>query len=62
LGRVQHVRREYALWIGVILGIIGLADTSDTLPFDLSFAIIIPLVMIGLGVYLVWQSRLWERR
>jgi hypothetical protein len=62
LGRFQRVRREYALWIGVVLGVIGLADTSDALPFDLSFAIIIPAVMIGLGVYLVWQSRLWERR
>ena len=62
LGRVQHVRREYALWLGVILGIIGLADTSDTLPFDVSFAVIIPAVMIGLGVYLVWQSRILERR
>ncbi len=62
LGRFQHVRREYALWIGVILGIIGLADTSDALPFDLSFAVIIPLVMIGLGIYLVWQSRIFERR
>ncbi|MEX1345838.1 MAG: hypothetical protein AB1Z63_14340 [Candidatus Limnocylindrales bacterium] len=62
LGRFQRVRREYALWIGVILGVIGLADTSDALPFDLSFAVVIPLVMIGLGVYLVWQSRLWERR
>jgi hypothetical protein len=62
LGRFQHVRREYALWIGVILGIIGLADTSDALPFDLSFAVVVPLVMIGLGVYLVWQSRIFERR
>jgi hypothetical protein len=62
LARVQHVRREYALWIGLVLGVIGLADTSDTLPFDLSFAVVIPLVMIGLGVYLVWQSRILERR
>ena len=62
LSRVQHVRREYALWIGLVLGVIGLADTSDALPFDLSFAVIIPLVMIGLGFYYIWQSRLWERR
>ena len=62
LGRWQRVRREYALWIGVILSVIGLADTSDTLPFDLSFAVIIPVVMIGLGIYLVWQSRIFERR
>ncbi len=62
LARVQQVRREYALYLGVILGVIGLADTSDALPFDLSFAVVIPLVMIGLGVYLVWQSRIFERR
>ena len=62
LGRWQRVRREYALFIGVILSVIGLADTSDTLPFDLSFAVIIPVVMIGLGIYLVWQSRIFERR
>jgi hypothetical protein len=62
LARFQGVRREYALWIGVILGLIGLADTSDALPFDVSFAVVIPLVMIGLGIYLVWQSRILERR
>ena len=62
LARFQGVRREYALWIGAILGVIGLADTSDALPFDVSLAVIIPLVMIGLGLYLVWQSRILERR
>jgi len=62
LGRYQGVRREYALWVGAILGIIGLADTSDALPFDLSLAVVIPLVMIGLGFYLVWQSRILQRR
>ncbi len=62
LGRFQGVRREYALWIGVILGIIGLADTSDTLPWDVSLVAVIPLVMIGLGIYLVLQSRILARR
>lgn len=62
LARFQGVRREYALWIGVVLGVLGLADTSDSLPFDLSFAVVIPLVMIGLGIYLVWSSRVLERR
>jgi hypothetical protein len=62
IARYQGVRREYALWIGAVLGIIGLADTSDALPFDVSLAVIIPLVMIGLGLYLVWQSRILERR
>ena len=36
LGRFQRVRREYALWIGAVLAIIGLADVSDRLPFDIS--------------------------
>jgi hypothetical protein len=62
IARFQGVRREYALWIGAVLGLIGLADTSDALPFDVSFAVVIPLVMIGLGLYLVWQSRILERR
>ena len=56
VGRFQAVRRTYALWIGLVLGVIGLADVSDSLPFDLGIAVVIPLVMIGLGVYLVWQS------
>ena len=62
IARFQGVRRVYALWIGLVLGVIGLADTSDALPFDVSFALVIPLVMIGLGIYLVWQSRIFARR
>jgi hypothetical protein len=58
LGRYQHVRREWALWIGSILGLIGLADVSDTLPFDVSLTVIIPLAMIGIGAYLVLRGRL----
>ena len=61
LGRFQHVRREWALWVGAILGIIGLADVSDTLPFDVSLAIVIPLAMIGIGAYIVWKSRILQR-
>lgn len=61
LGRFQHVRREYALWIGAVLGLIGLADVSDTLPFDVSFAVVIPLAMIAIGVYMVYSSRLLRR-
>jgi hypothetical protein len=62
LGRYQHARREWALWLGVILGLIGLADVSDTLPFDVSLTVIIPLAMIGIGSYLVLRSRLLQRR
>jgi hypothetical protein len=61
LGRFQKVRREWALWIGAILVIIGLADTSDALPFDVSLAVIIPLAMIAIGAYIVWQSGILRR-
>lgn len=61
LGRFQRVRREYALWIGAVLGLIGLADVSDALPFDVSFVVVIPLAMIALGFYMVYRSRVLER-
>lgn len=62
LGSAQQVRRQYALVIGLVLGVVGLADVSDSLPFDLGIAVVIPLVMIGLGVYLVWQSGVFRGR
>jgi len=62
IGQVQQIRRQYALAIGIVLSVIGLADVSDALPFDLGIAIVIPLVMIGLGAYLVWQSGVLGRR
>jgi hypothetical protein len=61
LGRVQHARREWALILGAILGIIGLADVSDTLGIDLDIVVVIPLAMIGIGVYLILRDRLPAR-
>ena len=61
LARYQGTRREYALWIGAILGLIGLADVADTLPFHVGLAVVIPLAMIGIGVYMVWKSRILSR-
>jgi hypothetical protein len=57
LARFQRARREWALWLGLILTVIGLADVSDTLPFSLDFAIVVPLAIIGLGVYLIFRNR-----
>lgn len=62
LARFQGARREWALFLGSILGIIGVADVSDTLPFDLGIAVVIPLAMIGIGVYLIIRDRLPPRR
>jgi hypothetical protein len=61
LGRAQHARREWALVIGLVLGVIGLADVADTLPFDVDVAILIPLAMIAAGVYLIFRDRLPAR-
>ncbi len=61
LGRFQGVRREYALWIGATLAVIGLADVSSALPFDIGLAVVIPLAMIGIGIYMVWKSRILQR-
>jgi hypothetical protein len=61
LARYQQTRREYALWIGAVLVIIGLADVSDALPFDIGLAVVIPLAMIGIGLYMVWKSRILQR-
>ena len=57
LGRYQHARRQWALYLGAILGIIGLADVSDALPFDLDMAIVIPLAMIVVGLILILRRR-----
>lgn len=58
LAGVQGTRRGWALFLGSILAIIGLADVSDALPFDLGLAVVIPLAMIGIGIYLVMRARL----
>jgi hypothetical protein len=61
LGRYQRVRRQWALVIGVVLGVIGLADVSDALQLDLDFVALVPLAMIGIGVYLIFRDRLPRR-
>jgi hypothetical protein len=61
LGPSQRARRDWALIIGLVLGLIGLADVSDTLPFDISIAVVIPLAMIAIGGYMVWKSGVLRR-
>jgi hypothetical protein len=56
-GRVQHVRRDWAFWVGGLLTLIGLADASDVLPVAIDLGVLVPLAIIGLGIYLVWRGR-----
>lgn len=57
LARFQRARRGWALWIGAILTLIGLADVSDALPFSVDIAIVIPLAIMAIGVYLIYRNR-----
>jgi hypothetical protein len=56
-GRVQHAPRDWALWVGAVVAIIGLADATDVLGATFDLGVLVPLAVIGLGVYLVWRGR-----
>jgi hypothetical protein len=58
LGRRQGARREWALVLGAILGVIGLADVMDTFAVDLDVVVLLPLAMIGVGIWLILRDRL----
>jgi hypothetical protein len=57
VGRAQRIRRDWALWLGLVLGLVGLADAADTLPVALDGAVLIPLALILLGLWLIWRRR-----
>jgi hypothetical protein len=57
-GRVQHARRDWALVLGAIFALIGLADAADSLPFSFDAAIIIPIALIAAGAWLIWRRGL----
>lgn len=61
VGRVQGVRRDWALWVGVILGLIGLVQISGRIPALSDLALLWPLVIIALGGALLLRSRLADR-
>ncbi len=62
LGRYQSARRTWALWIGAILGVIGLSEVSDILPADVDGAAVMAIILIGLGLFLIARSRLLVSR
>jgi hypothetical protein len=57
IGRVQRARRDWALVLGSILCLIGLADAADSLPLALDAAVVIPIAMICVGLWLIWRRR-----
>lgn len=58
LARFQATRRNWALWIGAILALIGLSEVSEILPTDIDGAAAMAIVLIGLGLFLIARSRL----
>ena len=46
-GRVQHAPRDWALWVGAVVTIIGLADAADLMPGSFDLAVLVPLAVIG---------------
>jgi hypothetical protein len=56
-GRIQHAPRDWAFWVGGLVTLIGLADASDVLPGSFDLAVLVPLAIIALGIFLVWRGR-----
>ncbi len=57
VGRVQRVRRDWALWVGAILLLIGLAQVSDRIPGLPNLGLLWPLVIIAVGGLLLVRAR-----
>jgi hypothetical protein len=55
LGSLQHVRRVWALWVGLALVVFGGAAITDLLPGG--WGVLWPLVLVGLGIYLLARRR-----
>lgn len=58
VGRIQHVRRDWALWLGAILLLIGFAQVSDRIPGLPDLGLLAPALIILAGGALLLRSRL----
>lgn len=58
VGRAQQVRRDWALWLGAILLLIGFAQASDRIPGLPDLGLLGPAVIILAGGALLLRSRL----
>ncbi len=61
LGRRDR-RYGWALWIGALLTIVGLASASDRIPGIPGLSAVWPLIIIGAGVFLIAGGSLGNRR
>ncbi len=57
LGYLQHIRREWTLWVGGILVLIGFAQTSDRIAGLPDLEWLWPAAIIVVGVILLARSR-----
>jgi hypothetical protein len=56
VGQVQRVSRNWALWAGILLVILGGAEVSSLTPGN--FDLLWPLLLVGLGFVLIVRRRI----
>lgn len=56
-GLIQHARREWALWLGLILGVYGLAQVWSVIPGLPDLSLLWPVALIVLGLVLLLRRR-----
>jgi hypothetical protein len=57
VGRTQRVARDWALWVGIALAVIGIVDVAELLPELFSLEVIVPAAVIAFGVLLIFRGR-----
>ncbi len=58
VGRLQRVRRDWALWVGLILVLVGFAQVSDRITGLPDLGLLWPLAVIAIGAVLLMRARL----
>lgn len=55
IGSLQRVRRAWALWVGLVMVIFGLAAVGDLMPAG--WDVLWPILLVGLGIALIMRRR-----
>lgn len=57
VGREQGARRQWALWLGGLLVLVGAVDATDLLPGVLDAEVLIGLAIIAVGLWFIFVRR-----